>query len=159
MAELDEKGITKNITYKNTTGNVENVTTYVITLSADGTVETEKYFDNEGNDISAEITDDQKEQLRKLQQTTRSNPLEHAFEVSGEYEFRMLDKASNIAYKSVKVDYIHNDTKILASDLTYDITNETNQNVTATLKPYMIDTAGNKDENVRILSEGGNTHT
>ncbi len=158
VAELNENGTTKNITYKNTTGNVENVATYVTVLNADGIVEMEKYFDNEGNDVTESVTDAEKEQLRTLQQTTRSNPLEHAFEVSGEYEFRILDKASNIACKSVKVDYISNDTKILASDITYSITNETNQDVTATLKPYMIDTNGNKDENVRILSEGGKTH-
>jgi len=159
VAELDENGVTKNITYKNTTGNVENVATYVTVLRADGTIEMEKYFDQEGNDITENVTDADKEQLRKLQQTTRSNPLEHAFEVSGEYEFRILDKASNIARKSVKVDYIHNDTKILASDVTYNITNETNQDVIATIKPYMIDTEGNKDTNVKILSEGGDTHT
>ena len=159
VAELDENGVTKSITYKNTTGNVENVATYVITLNTDGTVEMEKYFDHEGNDVTENLTDTEKEQLRSLQQTTRSNPLEHAFEVSGEYEFRMLDKASNIAYKSIKVDYIQNDTKILVSDVTYNITNETNQDVIATLKPYMIDSDGNKNENVSILSEGGSTHT
>ena len=159
VAELNENGVTKKITYKNTTGNAENVDTYVVTLKTDGTVETEEYFNSEGNNITENVTDAEKEQLRKLQQTTRSNPLEHAFEVSGEYEFRMLDKASNIAYKSVKVDYIHQDTKILASDITYNINNETNQDVIATIKPYIIDTNGNKNENVRMLSEGGKTHT
>ncbi len=157
IAELDENGATKKIIYKNTTGNVPNVATYVTILKADGTIESEEYFDSEGNSVT--LTDDEKEQLRKLQQTTRSNPLEHAFETSGEYEFRILDKASNIAYKSIKVDYISNDTKILASDITYNITKETNQDVIATIKPYMIDTNGNKDVNVKILSEGGATHT
>ncbi len=159
IAELDENGVTKKITYKNTTENAKNVDTYIITLNTDGTIVTEEYFDSEGNNITATVTDAEKEALRQLQQTTRSNPLEHAFEVSGEYEFKILDKANNIAYKSIKVDYINNDTKILASDVTYNITNETNQDVIATIKPYMIDTNGNKNENVKILSEGGNTHT
>ena len=159
VAELDENGVTKKITYKNTTESAKNVETYVITLNTDGTIKTEEYFDSEGNNITQTVTETEKEALRKLQQTTRSNPLEHAFEVSGEYEFKILDKANNIAYKSVKVDYIKNDTKILASDVTYNITNETNQDVIATIKPYIIDANGNKSENVRILSEGGLTHT
>ena len=159
IAELDENGDTKTITYKNTTGNAKDVDTYVVGLNPDGTIETEIYYDKEGNNITEDVTDAEKVQLRALQQTTRSNPLEHAFEVSGEYEFRMLDKASNIAYKSIKVDYIKNDTKILASDVTYNITTETKEDVIATIKPYIIDENGNKSENVRILSEGGANHT
>lgn len=159
IAELDENGITNKITYENTTGNAPNVSTYVITLNTDGTVTKEEYFDNEGNNITETVADNDKEALRQLQQTTRSNPLEYAFEVSGEYEFKILDKANNIAYKSVKVDYINNDTKILASDVTYNIANQTNKDVVATIKPYIIDSDGNKSENVRILSEGGDTYT
>ncbi len=160
IVELGENGETTKIIYKNTTGNAQNVATYITRLKSDGTIESEEYFDNEGNNVTETLTDSEKETLRRLQQTTRSNPLEHAFEVSGEYEFRILDKAGNISYKSIQVDYINNNTKILASDITYNITKETNKDVIATIKPYIIDIeSGNKDENVRILSEGGNTHT
>ncbi len=159
IVELDENGNTKKIIYKNTTGTAENVETYVTILKADGTIESEEYFDSEGNNITKTLNDSEKELLRKLQQTTRSNPLEHAFEVSGNYEFRILDEANNISYKSIQVDYINNDTKILASDITYNITSITNKDVIATIKPYMIDINGNEDTNVRILSEGGNSHT
>ena len=67
----------------------------------------------------------------------------------------MLDKANNLLYKSLKVDYIDNNTKILASDITYDITNITNKSVVATIKPYMIDVKGNKDVNVEIKNNNG----
>lgn len=164
---VDENGHTKKIAYKNTTGQVTNVAEYVITLKTIedeneetnvGEIEKEEYFDSEGNNIT--ISDSEKESLRSLQQTTRSNPLEYALEESGEYEFRLLDKANNIAYKSIKVDYINNDTTILASDITYDITKLTNKDVIATIKPYIIDTNGNKDVNVTITSDNGKeTHT
>lgn len=157
IAELDEDGkTTKKITYKNTT-NVGNVTTYVTTLRPDGTVESEAFLDEDGRAV--EVSEQDKATLRQLQQITRSNPLEYSFEESGDYEFRLLDKANNIAYKSIKVDYITNDTKILVSDITYDITRETNQDVKATLATYSINQEGNKSDNVRILSEGGKEHT
>ena len=157
VLDKDEEGNTTKITYKNTTGNVSNVATYITTLEK-GEVTSEEYFDAEGNKI--ELTDQaQIEALRVLQESTRSNPLEYALETSGEYEFKLLDKAENILYKSIKVDYINGDTKILASDITYNITKLTNTNVTATLNPYIIDTNGNKDVDVTTTSEGGNTHT
>lgn len=156
LVELDADGNTQKITYQNTT-NVKNVVTYVTTLNADGTVKSEEFLDAEGNPV--EVSDPDKATLRQLQQITRSNPLEYSFDESGDYEFRLLDKASNIAYKSIKVDYIANDTKILVSDITYDITRATNQDVTATLTSYIIDMDGNKSTNIRILSEGGNSHT
>ena len=65
-----------------------------------------------------------------------TNPLEYTFEESGEYEFKMLDKASNIAYKSIKADYTDGKTTIIASDITYDITKLTNTNVVATINPH-----------------------
>ena len=86
----DEKGNTKKITYKNTTGKVSNVATYITTLE-NGIVTAEEYFDIEGNSIT--IEDNEKEALRELQQTTRSNPLEYALDTDGEYEFKLLDKA------------------------------------------------------------------
>ena len=158
VVELGENGETTKITYKNTTGKVTNVETYVTILGEDGTVESEEFYNSEGNSINVTDTSEL-EELRKLQQTTRSNPLEYAFEVSGDYEFRIQDKASNIAYKSIKVDYINNDSKILASDIKYNITKATNQDVVATIRPYIIDDNGNKDENVKIVSDGGTSHT
>ena len=138
VVEVDENGVIKKITYKNTTGKVSSVGTYVTTME-NGAVSGEEYFDNEGNSVT--ITDSEKETLRQLQQAM-TNPLEYTFEESGEYEFKMLDKASNIAYKSIKADYIENDTTIIASDITYNITKLTNTDVIATIKPYIIDTEG-----------------
>ena len=157
---VDENGNTKKIAYKNTTEQVKKVAEYVITIKTVtdenedanvGTIEKEEYFDSEGNSIT--VTDDERNILRSLQQTTRSNPLEYALEESGNYEFRLLDKANNMAYKSIKVDYIDNDTTILASDITYDITKATNKSVVATIKPYIIDTNG-KNLNVEIVNNG-----
>lgn len=162
VLDKDENGNTTKITYKNTTNKVPNVATYITTLKtkADGNDEIkigevikEEYFDKEGNPVT--ITDAEKQELRQLQQIARSNPLEYALETSGEYQFKMLDKADNLLYKSLKVDYIDNDTKILASDITYDITNTTNKDVVATIKPYMIDVNGNKDVDVEIINNNG----
>ena len=162
VLDKDANGNTTKITYKNTTNKVPTVATYVTTLKTQedgndeikiGEVIKEEYFDNEGNPVT--ITDAEKEELRQLQQIARSNPLEYALETSGEYEFKMLDKANNLLYKSLKVDYIDNNTKILASDITYDITNITNKSVVATIKPYMIDVKGNKDVNVEIKNNNG----
>ena len=68
----------------------------------------------------------------------------------------MLDKAKNIAYKSVKVDYEEEDNKIITSDISYDITHLTNKDVVATVKAYVF-TNGQK-KNATIVS-GGETHT
>jgi len=67
----------------------------------------------------------------------------------------MLDKASNIAYKSIKADYIENDTTIIASDITYNITKLTNTDVVATIKPYIIDTEG-KTVEVEMVNNNKN---
>lgn len=155
VLDKDEQGNTTKITYKNTTGNVPSVATYITTIE-NGIVIKEEYFDNEGNPVTLEGED--QEALRELQQTTRSNPLEYALDASGEYEFKLLDKAENLLYKSIKVDYIDNNAKILASDITYNITKLTNTDVEATLNPYIIDTNGNKDVNVITTSDGGNKH-
>ena len=75
-----------------------------------------------------------------------TNPLEYTFDDSGDYEFKMLDKASNIAYKSIKADYIEYGSTILASDITYSITKATNRDVVATINPYVINTNGGNAE-------------
>ena len=152
IVELDENGNTKKITYKNTTDSVTEVKTYITTLE-NGEVIREEYYDEAGNSVT-NLTDAEKEELRKLQQT-RSNPLEYVFQESGEYEFKLLDKASNLAYKSIKVDYIDHDTTILASDITYNITTTTNKNVEVTINPYIVDTNG-KNTNVEIVNNDGN---
>ncbi len=155
---VDENGNITRIIYKNTISNeeVNDVSFYVTTMENGVVVENgEEYLDSDGNPV--EVSDSGKEMLRVLQQSI-ANPLEYTFDDSGDYEFKMLDKASNILYKSIKVDYIENDTIILASDITYSITKLTNKDVTATINPYVIDTNG-KHSSVEIVSEGGTTHT
>ncbi len=165
ILDKDENGKTTKITYKNTTGTVSNVATYVTTLKTveDGNEEikigdviNEEYFDNEGNPVT--VTEAEKEELRKLQQTARSNPLEYVIEQNGDYEFKMLDKANNLLYKSVKVDYIDNDNKILVNDITYNTTNKTKDDVIATIKPTVFNSKGEKTD-AMVISEGGKTHT
>lgn len=150
ILDKDENGKTKKITYKNITGKVPSVDKYITILEND-VVTSEQYLDSEGNPIELTSKED-KDALKQLQETTRSNPLEYALQTSGEYEFKLLDKAENILYKSIKVDYINNDTKILASDITYNITRQTNQNVEATINPYIIDVNGNKDVDVVLTN-------
>ena len=138
IAELDENKVTKQISYKNTTGKVENIS-YYITVLQDGEITSRLGFDEEGNSVT--LTEAEIEELKKLEEI-RSNPLEHYLEEDSEYEFKLLDKASNITYKNVRVDYIEHDTKILASDITYSNRNITNQDVIATINPYVIDMDG-----------------
>lgn len=158
VAELDKNMVTKQITYKNTTGKVKNVSNYVTVLQ-DGEIVDRLGFDNEGNTVT--MTESDIQELKKLEEV-RSNPLEHYLEESAEYEFKLLDKASNLTYKNVRVDYIENDTKILASDITYSETNITNQNVIATINPYIIDMEG-RNCNVTIIEDnnqkGSTKHT
>ncbi len=150
VIELDEEGNMTKITYQNTTGEVSKVDKYVTTLT-NGEVSLEEFFDEEG--ISVNVTDEERDILRKLQQV-KTNPLEYTFEESGNYEFKLLDKASNIAYKSIKVDYLE-DNNIIASDISYDITKTTNKNVVATINPYMISTEGEKLA-VEIINNNNN---
>ena len=139
---VDQNGVIKKIAYVNTTGNVSSVSVYETTIE-NGVVSGESYFDSEGNSVT--ITDEEKAELRKLQQAM-TNPLEYTFDDSGDYEFKMLDKASNIAYKSIKADYIEYGSTILASDITYSITKATNRDVVATINPYVINTNGGNAE-------------
>ncbi len=148
QSELDSDGnIVKN-TYANTTGKSENVETYV-TILTNGEVTGEDFLDENGN--SVDIQDNEKEAFRRLQQV-KTNPLEYTFEESGDYEFKFLDKASNIAYKSIKANYLE-DNNIIASDISYDITKLTNKNVVATINPYMINSEGDKLD-VKIVNNG-----
>ena len=151
VVELDENTITKQITYVNTTGKVDRVKYYITTLN-EGEITNRTAFDNEGNNV--ELTDDELEELKELEKI-RSNPLEFYLEKNEEYEFRLLDTSSNIAYKNIKVDYIDNDTKILVSDITYNITNITNKDVVATINTYVIDENG-KNSSTKILNNNGN---
>ncbi len=139
IEELDEKGNIIKTTYENTTGKVSKVDTYVVT-SKDGKV-IKEYFDENG--IQVGVTDDEKETLRIALEQVKTNPLEYTFEESGNYEFKLLDKASNIAYKSIKADYLE-DNNIIASDITYNITKLTNKDVVATINPYLINNKGEK---------------
>lgn len=164
--EVDDNGIITKVIYKNTTGKVELVDTYVTTIENGVIVKEEwfdankssiiagnQYVDDLGNSIS--ISKEQLDSLKSLQQPITS-PLEYTFDGSGDYEFKFQDKASNIAYKSIKVDYIDNKATIIASDITYNITKLTNKDVVATINPYIIDT--DKKEAVMVNNQG-KSHT
>lgn len=154
VIDIDANGNITKVTYKNTTDKANGVESY-ITILQNGVVVSEEYLDRYRQTVPASsLTDEDKEALRGLQQTT-SNPLEYIFSESGDYEFRILDMANNIATKSIKVDYIENSTKILASDITYSTTNLTNQDVVATIRPYIIDTNGTKDESIVMTDKDG----
>ena len=150
ISELDENRITKRITYKNTTGKVERVKEYVITIE-NGEIVKREGIDEDKNIITLE--NNEIEELKVLE-GLRSNPLEFYLEKNEEYEFKFLDKASNITIKNVRVDYIENDTKILASDITYNTTMATKDDVVATIKPYIIDING-KNGDVELINNGG----
>ncbi|MCI8777983.1 MAG: hypothetical protein HFI87_02400 [Bacilli bacterium] len=164
--EVDENGTITKIIYKNTTGNVGLVDTYVTTLE-NGIIVKEEWFDSSKNNIiagnqyvddmghSVSVSQSQLDSLKSLQQPIKS-PLEYTFDGSGDYEFKFQDKASNIAYKSIKVDYIDNKTTVIASDITYNITKLTNKDVVATINPYIIDI----DKKEAVMVNGhGKTHT
>ena len=151
IAELDENAVTKKITYTNTTGKVERVK-YYITSFENGEITNRLAFDAQGNSVT--LTKEELEELKELEKV-RSNPLEFYLEKNEEYEFRLLDIANNVAYKNIKVDYIDNDTKILASDITYSEAMLTNQDVTATINAYIIDQNG-KNGSAKILNNNGN---
>lgn len=155
VVELDENKITKKITYTNTlqkpSENVAKVRYYVTSFEENGEIQ-RKAYDEDGQVI--ELTNNELNELKTLE-TVRSNPLEFYLENNEEYEFKLLDMSSNIAYKNIKVDYIDNSTKILASDITYDITSITNKNVVATINPYVIDMNGNRS-NGKVIDEDGN---
>ena len=151
IAELDENAVTKKITYTNTTGKVERVK-YYITSFENGEITNRLAFDAQGNSVT--LTKEELEELKELEKV-RSNPLEFYLEKNEEYEFRLLDIANNVAYKNIKVDYIDNDTKILASDITYSEAMLTNQDVTSTINAYIIDQNG-KNGSAKILNNNGN---
>lgn len=149
--DVDENGCITKITYKNTSGKVSQVETYV-TIVNNGTISSEEYYDVEGNVVN--VTSEEKEILKGIQQSM-ANPLEYTFEESGDYEFKLIDKASNVAYKSIKVDYVDND--VIVSDVTYDKTSLTNQNVIATINAYVINDLGEKLE--AELTSGNKQYT
>ncbi len=137
VVELDGDGVITKTTYKNTTGQVSDVETYVApVLNGKLIEEEEEFLDEFGSPV--EVSESDKEILRRLDKV-KTNPLEYTFEKSGNYEFKLLDAASNIAYKSIKADYLE-DNNIIASDISYNIANITNQSVVATINPYMINT-------------------
>ena len=148
--ELDENGNITKIKYKNNTGKVTNVVSYV-TILTNGEVSEEQFLDENGTSVN--ISDEEKECLRELQQI-KINPLEYTFDNSGYYEFKLLDKASNIAYKNIRVDYLE-DNNIIASDISYSTTKLTNNDVIATINPYMINSKGEKLD-VKIVNNDSN---
>lgn len=149
--DVDEFGCMTKITYINNSKEVVRVATYVTTIT-NGTVTSEAYYDAEGNEVTLE--ESEAEILRGLQKPI-TDPLEYTFEASGDYEFKLLDKANNIAYKSIKVDY-NRDNTIVASDISYDITRKTNKSVVATIKPYVFNASGEKQD--AVIVNGTDTH-
>ena len=154
VSELDENRVTKKITYKNTTKNVQNAKYYVITLDNKGNITSRTGLDEDGKTIA--LSESEIGQLSSLE-GMRSNPLEFYLEKNEEYEFKLQDAASNVTNKNVKVDYIENDTKILVSAITYSTTNTTKNPVDATIKAKVIDMNG-VSKDAKILSDGGTTH-
>ena len=150
LKEVNGQVIVAKTTYTNTTGKIPDVAYYVVTLSEDGKTKTEEFLDK--NEIPVEISEQDKESFRALEKV-KTNPLEYTFENSGSYEFKLLDKASNYAYKSIKADYLE-DSSIIASDIIYDIANTTNKDVTATINPYKIDDQG-VNKNVEVINNDG----
>ncbi len=148
---VDESGNITKIAYVNTSGNVPSVNTYVTTMT-NGVVSKEEYLDSHGTAVT--ITDAEKDILRGLQKPI-TDPLEYTFEQSGDYEFKMLDKANNIAYKSIKVDYENDDT-IIVSDIKYDVTHLTNKSVVATITAYVFNSNGQKED--AIIVGSNDTH-
>ncbi len=144
VVKLDNDGNITEATYRNTTGQAQDVKSYVAPY-VNGKLDekNEKFLDENGD--SVEVTPDQKEIFRRLDKV-KTNPLEYTFEKSGNYQFKLLDEASNIAYKSIKADYLE-DGNIIASDISYDIANITNTNVVATINPYMINPNNRDAEN------------
>ena len=149
IVELDSDGNITKATYRNTTGQLPEVKSYVAPYVNGKLDESEETFlDENGKPVEIEITPEQKEIFRRLDKV-KTNPLEYTFEKSGDYEFKLLDEASNIAYKSIKADYLE-DGNIIASDISYDIANITNTDVVATINPYMINPNKRDAENKLI---------
>ncbi len=145
IVEVDSNGSIDKITYKNTSNKVPQVDTFT-TIITNGEVTSEDYYDEDGKLIT--ITEAEKESLKTLN-TTVSNPLEYTLETSGDYEFKLLDKAENLTIKSIKVNY--NNDVILASDISYNITKLTNKDVDAQINAYVIEEDGQKS-NAQILN-------
>lgn len=177
--DLDENGNITRVVYKNTLDpedypSVQKVDYYITNMENGGVTSEEYIFKPETPEGEQTLSSEQEEILRGLRQST-SNPLEYIFKESGNYEFKILDKANNIAYNNIKVDYIEmhyeengtikNETKILVSEITYDTTKITKNDVKAIINPYVIETqeVTNEDgtkteevvktENVTMLNE------
>ena len=151
--KITKQRIVAKTTYTNTTGKFPDVAYYITTLKEDGKTNKEEFVDVNGEPV--EISEQDKEVFKALEKV-KTNPLEYTFESSGSYEFKLLDKASNYAYKSIKADYLE-DSSIIASDITYDIANTTNKDVTATINPYKINDKG-VDRNVEVINNDGKSY-
>lgn len=148
VVDIDENGSINKITYKNTSSNVPRVESFT-TILTNGIITSEDYYDEDGNLID-DLSAAEKDAL-KVQNVAISNPLEYTLESSGDYEFKLLDLADNVTVKSVKVDYTNN--IILASDISYNITKLTNNDVVAQINAYVIDENGQKENAVLLDSE------
>ncbi len=138
---IDENGCITKVQYFNTNPDITSVTIYE-TIIENGVIAGEVYYDSEGSIV--EPSDEEKLVLQGLQQPM-TDPLEYTFEDNGSHEFKLRDKANNVTYKSVKVDYEDSTDTILTSDITYDITHLTNKSVSAIIKPYVFNSDGTKD--------------
>jgi len=145
IAYLNEEGKTTKILNLNDRGETESITyfyqdiTYTIAYDEKGLVTNETFQDQEGNEIDPE----NKDEIRKLNLTGRSKPLNHEFDKNGSYTFRIQDKAGNISEIKAEVNFI---TGVNAS-ITYSTDQPTTKEVVATLSFDAND--------IRILNNGG----
>lgn len=137
---LDDLGNTKSIEYH------EKNIIYIVDYDTKGNIIKETFSHLEGMQISEQ----EKEEIRKLNSLTRSKPLEYTYEENGEYTFKIMDKAGNKSEIKTSVDYI--DKTIPKGYIEYDITTKTKKEVTASISF--------DKENVKITNNNGkNTYT
>lgn len=149
------------VSYVNTVPTVEGVATYktVFTTENNQKVTVEKYYDRYGAEVT-DLSDKAKADLRELQQPI-SDPLEYTFTQDGDHQFKLMNIHNNVAYKTIKVDYSAE--AVMVSDVTYDITYLTREDVRATLRVFMVGNDGKVDaevvegDPVHVFTENG-TH-
>ena len=105
---------------------------------------TETFLNEDGDEIAPPENADE---YRNLSQIGRTKPLEHTFEENGTYIFRIQDKAGNSAQIEASTNLI--DKEVPTAQIEYDITQTTNNAVTATIilskeNAYVTNNNGNK---------------
>ncbi|MCI8362712.1 MAG: hypothetical protein HFJ41_06310 [Clostridia bacterium] len=139
VLELDENGNTQSIKYFNDNEKV----VYITKFKEDGSIE-EIFLNEDAEQIDPPENADE---YRNLSQIGRTKPLEHTFEENGTYIFRIQDKAGNSAQIEASTNLI--DKEVPTAQIEYDITQTTNNAVTATIilskeNAYVTNNNGNK---------------